>query len=1554
MNEEDLIDKIRQNPSLQPKKNIYENEKTSTLWSFNENQKYPDIYKSDDSSSVKSSKTSESLKTVVEDLNIDKSMIETPDLSSLNNFENYEKFYKKLILICQAFPFFISKIDKKEVEEKFNFLYTYYIQSRYSNKCFISSNILAFNNAFEALCENLKNSNLDLSRFDKVNKGKKNLAFGNIIFPNPVIVSPPFRSNWYERKPKEVKPENIEDTILKRHEETAKAKVTDLEIPEKKETEEKNRHSTSTSKKTSSTPSINYLPKKPDDVKLLEKKEDKEEDKEELYSDDEKEEKKEEKDDTIKIRDIDGDVTKDLSKKSLEKLKKEDVNKSLEKVFRVMEMEQKDDKLLLPSEDQFSEQLKLEDCNKMSYDGDRKDEENKGLPIKNLNKLSRNLSLNFYRHIIALNSPTNRICGIIAIDCFRAISIRDKIFNIILATSMANCFDYLEIPYSVVVFADFKFQYIIKKYNEPHSDKIIQRIFDAVLVKRFFTRIADVCWFIQRHPDLVHTERNYRIVNVISCGLDPKLKIPDQWHGIFDQDEKTKFGFYFLPPNNPKYIDNLHTIWENFRNELSVPLISIDDNRIIVLGEYTKEKSTYNDIVNTFVKIFSSIEYDQEELKMDKIVKKRTKIECDIMESLDISSDNKFMEILEAMKNREINIDKIFIQNKPHELSKEKVLEDIKISSNHIIQKVNSYNNVNEAIVNQILSNDYKEGKRALIDLIFPPNKPSMYAPSRKGTRLYIMGLVNFVLTKGQDNKIWLDKIAGLVKDYRITIIIDNSISCFNDLMNPHSFQTIISFIQIFSSVSIPFFDIIIAKKEKPIILMSGQDSFNSLTSKSPVWPALIEILGKPEYNVNLRDALTCLLKFRNLNAAKKHFAFIFTDGLFSNLGEKESIKNYIAQIEESGVSLFGIGLGYYPRGIKDIFGKCTWTLNPHLILNGISKLIDNEIKTDSNMTVFDLEMKNPEDLIENYEKNFRHNIIFRDLVYKLDEANLFPESMAQFINPEEVKSDTKVNPELNDKNGMAQKGAFKGLKILCACFWSKNIAGEDEDERVDPKYLLERHPKSKFCLKDALDFYGIELTVKCNYKDCIKLLQTGDYYACWVISGDGSDKLPDEGANSNLVGQFIECLVRFWKIGGSLVFWSDSKPLFYQTNLFLEYADFPDVGKLKIKFKGNDLGCEQMVPGNISEVKEKVFNEEKRFSDGKHYRPSLSHNIVNIAIGTTISYIDDETKIYPLVPFGYAGRKDQDTRIPDSTHCNILFYPSNREYPNGDIVFDGGFSKLFNELDSGENYSTFRYVQNIAAFTTQFAKRYAEFGDDWVETFKLPSFDFELDESVIWTRFEPRITNEFDIVYLIDATGSMGSTIQAAKDTVISIANDLKSKFSKINFQFGCIFYRDPIDSKSDKHTLYYLTNDISELSNDISGESPDGGGDGPEDFVGAYKNVFKMAWRNGTKLVIHIADAPAHCNKYCGYDNHEEESGKLEPLLRRCAEEGIKIICFDIDDGCRSCFEKMRDDYLPYGKDLLFNIENFDTSGSSKIIASNFKKLVIASAACAVPKGK
>ena len=100
-----------------------------------------------------------------------------------------------------------------------------------------------------------------------------------------------------------------------------------------------------------------------------------------------------------------------------------------------------------------------------------------------------------------------------------------------------------------------------------------------------------------------------------------------------------------------------------------------------------------------------------------------------------------------------------------------------------------------------------------------------------------------------------------LVKYCRITIIIG---------------KILISFLQVFSSTSIPFFDIINVKEKEPIISLLSQDSFNSLTSKEIIWPSLEEILNNPHSGYNLRDALTCLLSFKNLNSAKNIFIYFY------------------------------------------------------------------------------------------------------------------------------------------------------------------------------------------------------------------------------------------------------------------------------------------------------------------------------------------------------------------------------------------------------------------------------------------------------------------------------------------------------------------------------------------------------------------------------------------------------------------------------------------------------------------------------------------------------
>ena len=68
----------------------------------------------------------------------------------------------------------------------------------------------------------------------------------------------------------------------------------------------------------------------------------------------------------------------------------------------------------------------------------------------------------------------------------------------------------------------------------------------------------------------------------------------------------------------------------------------------------------------------------------------------------------------------------------------------------------------------------------------------------------------------------------------------------------------------------------------------------------------------------------------------------------------------------------------------------------------------------------------------------------------------------------------------------------------------------------------------------------------------------------------------------------------------------------------------------------------------------------------------------------------------------------------------------------------------------------------------------------------------------------------EFDLLFLIDATGSMGDYIRAAKEESENISTQLRGSYPEYNFQYGYVFYRDPIDSKSDIHEVIELTDNV------------------------------------------------------------------------------------------------------------------------------------------------
>ena len=205
----------------------------------------------------------------------------------------------------------------------------------------------------------------------------------------------------------------------------------------------------------------------------------------------------------------------------------------------------------------------------------------------------------------------------------------------------------------------------------------------------------------------------------------------------------------------------------------------------------------------------------------------------------------------------------------------------------------------------------------------------------------------------------------------------------------------------------------------------------------------------------------------------------------------------------------------------------------------------------------------------------------------------------------------------------------------------------------------------------------------------------------------------------------------------------------------------------------------------------------------------------------------------------------------------------------------------------------------------------------------------------------------DFDILYMIDGTGSMKSYIEAAKTKCIEISEELEKTYrEKLNFKYGVIFYRDPIDEQTDRHEPYPLDY-INIVREKIEPVKAYGGGDGPEDWVGAFKialdsNIIK--WREGIKLIIHIADAPAHGDEFAGKINYTDEGPKLIEKIRECVERDIKIFGLFIGKSAENSFLKCKEYYDNYDRENkgLYRVVNFN-EGEGRDIAEKFKSLVL-----------
>ena len=145
--------------------------------------------------------------------------------------------------------------------------------------------------------------------------------------------------------------------------------------------------------------------------------------------------------------------------------------------------------------------------------------------------------------------------------------------------------------------------------------------------------------------------------------------------------------------------------------------------------------------------------------------------------------------------------------------------------------------------------------------------------------------------------------------------------------------------------------------------------------------------------------------------------------------------------------------------------------------------------------------------------------------------------------------------------------------------------------------------------------------------------------------------------------------------------------------------------------------------------------------------------------------------------------------------------------------------------------------------------------------------------------------SNQADIAFIVDATGSMSDEIFFLKQDLVDIINKVQSVRSGMKMRTAALFYRDEGDEYVTRHQNF--TDDVNKTAAFVSEQDANGGGDYPEAVHTALEQSLQnLSWdgKARTRIAFLILDAPAH---------HEVAIiHSLQESIEKFAKQGIKVI--------------------------------------------------------------
>lgn len=118
---------------------------------------------------------------------------------------------------------------------------------------------------------------------------------------------------------------------------------------------------------------------------------------------------------------------------------------------------------------------------------------------------------------------------------------------------------------------------------------------------------------------------------------------------------------------------------------------------------------------------------------------------------------------------------------------------------------------------------------------------------------------------------------------------------------------------------------------------------------------------------------------------------------------------------------------------------------------------------------------------------------------------------------------------------------------------------------------------------------------------------------------------------------------------------------------------------------------------------------------------------------------------------------------------------------------------------------------------------------------------------------------NRFDLLLVVDTTGSMGDELSYLQSEVRTILARLRDGHPGLDIRLGLVFYRDLGDDYVTRSFQFTANDTLVQTS--LAAQSAGGGGDMPEAVDQALNRAIHFAWRpDAVHSMLWIADAPPH----------------------------------------------------------------------------------------------